>query len=266
MMIYAVFIGLGATAGLAWSAWQSPARLARPVLDGGLAALTGGLLGGRLAEVLLNWAYYRQHLLEAANLASGGLEWPGALLGALLALAGYAAWVRQPFGLLADRLLPLLACCTCAAWLGCWVSGCFYGERLAAWGLATLDERGEAASRLPLQMIGALLALLTLWLVQQVDSHSRQPGKGRRPGESAWMGLALYAVGWLALSFLRASPAPILAGLAWDAWMAIFFIILALVMLLAPALLAQLHSAALRQNAPLGDNSADLPDPKEKSL
>lgn len=265
MIIYAVIIGLGATVGLAWSAWQSPARLARPVLDGGLAALMGSLLGGKIAEVLLNWAYYRQHLAEAVNPGKGGLEWPGALLGALLLLAGYAVWVRQPFGLLADRLLPLLACCTCAAWLGCWATGCFYGERLAAWGLTSIDESGEAGRRLPVQIFGALLALLTLWLVQQVSRRKSPPGKSRRPGESAWMGLALYAAGWLALSFLRASPAPVLAGLAWDAWMAIFFILLALAMLLAPALVARLHSSSLHQQPPLENRSVELPGSKEKA-
>lgn len=266
MMIYAVLIGLGATAGLAWSAWQSPARLARPVLDGGLAALAGSLLGGRIAEALLNWDYFRQHLVEALNPGSGGLEWPGALAGALLALAAYAAWVRQPFGLLADRLLPLLACCACAAWLGCWATGCFYGARLAAWGLPAIDERGEVARRLPVQIFGALLSLLTLWLVQRFSRRKAHPGKDRRPGESAWIGLALYAAGWLALTFLRASPAPSLAGLPWDAWMAIFFITLSLAMLLAPVLLARRHSTSASKRPPLESDPLDLPDSQEKAL
>jgi phosphatidylglycerol:prolipoprotein diacylglycerol transferase len=234
-------MGLGAAAGLAWSAWRSPARLARPVLDAGLASLVGGILGGRAGEVLLNWAYYRHHPGEVLQLQLGGLEWPGALLGALLVLGLYAAWIHQPFGLLADRLLPLLAFCTTAAWLGCWLVGCAYGYYVPApWGLPALGEGGVRTTRFPLQLTGALLALLTIWAVQKL---------GRRTaGESFWIGLAVYAAGWLALSFLRASPVLILARLPWDAWAALFILLLATGMLLARFL--RLHLDGRHKNHP----------------
>jgi prolipoprotein diacylglyceryltransferase len=143
--------------------------------------------------------------------------------------------------------------------------GCFYGNRLAAWGLLAIDESGELAARLPVQIFGALLSLLSLWIVQKLSRRRISPGKHRRLGESAWVALVLFAAGWLALSFLRASPAPILAGLAWDAWMAIFFIALALAMLLAPVLLVRLHSNSPPKQASLEAN-ADIPDSKEKAL
>lgn len=61
---------------------QHPGRTA----DLYLGALVGGLIGARSFHVLLNWDYFATSLNEAPQLSLGGLDWHGAVFGALLGL------------------------------------------------------------------------------------------------------------------------------------------------------------------------------------
>ena len=84
---FSIFIALGACLGLVWIARQSSPKLALRRVEAGMWVLVGGLIGGRLLYVAVSWLYYRDHLLESLQFYRGGLSWPGALAGGLLALA-----------------------------------------------------------------------------------------------------------------------------------------------------------------------------------
>ena len=213
---YAVLVGLGAALGL-WQVIQTalPALAARRARQG-LVLLLGGLLGARLGYVLLHFAYYRQHLLEAPQLWLGGLYWPGALAGALLALPVIARASGERLVVLADGLTPLLPPFTILVWLACWTAGCAYGIHTqgAWWGLPAADETGVVARRLPLQVLAALtLALMThtfLFSLLRTDPTLRW--LGLRADSWAALAFALPALaGWLILHLRRGkidSPPP----------------------------------------------------------
>lgn len=215
---FSLLLGSGASLGLAWSAWQAPIEERGELLRAGLSVLAGAVLGGRAYAVWQNWSYYRQYPLEALEPWRGGYAWSGALLFSVLTLALYSKVKRKPFGRLADRLAPLLLCAAAGAWLGCWFQGCAYGLTSDAWwALPARDEWGRLDNRLPVQLLGALLAVLVLWLGERLSLH--KPALPQ--GALAALSLLALSLQILVLSYLRLDPAPFFQGLRLEAWEAL---------------------------------------------
>lgn len=196
----AASIGLGrmlrspdAPFSLAWTGWLALA-----------AALAGARLG----------AFVIQPEAPLFQFPLGGLSWAGALAGGLAGGLLAARLSGRPALETADRLIPLAAALTAAAWLGCWLEGCAYGPVSdAVYALPAPDEWGNLASRLPLQAAGALLAAGTYFAAEILSGRSR-PGVA----SAAWLMLTGIQFWWL--HGLRADPAPTWAGLRPDLWAA----------------------------------------------
>jgi phosphatidylglycerol:prolipoprotein diacylglycerol transferase len=225
---FSLLLGIGATLGLAWVASQAPLNQVRLRVDAALWAILGGMLGGRIAFVLVNWTYFRSHIWESLAIFQGGMSWPGAVIGGALALLLAARLFQAPIGRLADAMLPLAASLAVSAWLGCWLTGCAYGPPANnIWGIPAVDEWGELASRWPTQLIGALLALVLFWILDRSRAWAITPAWLKHPGSPASLGLLGLSLEMLALSFLRADPSPGWQGLRLDAWAALALTILA---------------------------------------
>jgi phosphatidylglycerol:prolipoprotein diacylglycerol transferase len=226
--VFSAFIGLGACLGLGWVAWRANRKLALRQMEAGMWSLLGGLVGGRIAFVAANWSYFQSNFSEGLQFYRGGLAWPGALAGGLLALAAFTALNRVPFLQWADDLLPLLAAVSVAAWLGCWVIGCAYGPPSDAWwSIPSSDEWGGIANRWPVQIWGAAL---TVGLFALIDI--RVGAARSRPGYRALLALFGLSLILLATAFLRADPVPTWAGVRLDAWAAAIYSALALTSLM----------------------------------
>lgn len=222
MTAFSLLAGLGASLGL----WQvmhfaQPQHIHR-LLDFGLTVLLVSLLGGRVFFVTLHAGYYALHPLEGFYFWQGGLSWPGAAAGALLALVLIALLKRRSLAWLADGLAPLLGPLSVGVWLGCWQSGVSYGNVLppsSYFAVPALDETGQMALRFPLQILCALGLLVYVWLVDLV--MARMAGKRSHPGlKASLFGLGL-GLDLLAASLLRADPSPYWGSLAVDTWCAI---------------------------------------------
>jgi phosphatidylglycerol:prolipoprotein diacylglycerol transferase len=191
-----------------------------PLVDVGLAALVAGLLLARLEHVLLNWNYFAYNVSEALQLNAGGLDWHGALLGALIGGTVVARWRRVNTRDLLDAMtlgLPLMAH---AAWYGCWAANCAYGvevDTLAhfpAWAVSeAADIYGIAEPRYNTQIFGLwltgalfLVAVIVLW-------------QGWLAGARFWLILALFSAGMFVIGFFRGDDAPVLNGLRLDQWL-----------------------------------------------
>jgi phosphatidylglycerol:prolipoprotein diacylglycerol transferase len=224
MDLYAIIVGIGAAAGLAWVARRAPHPEATAWVAAGMWVLLGALVGGRAAFVAANWLYFHTHLLEAPQIWLGGLFWPGALVGALFVLALLRLTHRLPASYLAEGFLPLALLVVIAGWLGCWQAGCAYGQAApsAWWALPAPDEWGEWARRVPLQPAGAVLTLGWFGLVEVACARLRRPGLAAS--------LALFGLGaiLLGLSFLRADPLPVLRGWKLDTWASLGTLVLAI--------------------------------------
>jgi phosphatidylglycerol---prolipoprotein diacylglyceryl transferase len=211
-----ILFGMGAMLGLSWIAWQAPPERRLREVDAGLLALLGGLVGGRLAFVAADWAYFQSHWGEIALIHLGGMSWAGALVGGLVATVLLELLSHQPLGATLSELWPLWATVTVSAWLGCWLDGCAYGPPAAAWwGVLARDEWGAYALRWPTQLLGALLALVLFGLLNWVRS------RGLDPWLLAGLGVIGLSLEMLALSFLRADPSLQWRGLRLDTWAAL---------------------------------------------
>jgi len=211
-----MLLGLGATLGLSWVAWQAPPERRLREVDAGLLALLGGLIGGRMAFVAADWAYFQSHWGEIPLIHLGGMSWAGALTGGLVALALLALMTHQPLGTIIVALWPLWTSVMVSAWLSCWLDGCAYGPPAADWwGVPARDEWGTIALRWPTQLLGALLALVLFGFLNW--AHQR----GFAPRFSAGLGVLGLSLEMLALSFLRADPSLQWRNLRLETWAAL---------------------------------------------
>ena len=223
MQPFSILLGLGVLLGLLLTVWRAPEKEASRYLEAGLWVLLGALVGSRAMTVVVNFTYYQSHPGEIVQVWLGGLSGMGALAGGILVIIILALWWKLPVGKLADMLLPLAGTLTIAAWLGCWVDSCGYG--LASdmwWALPGRDEWGVLTNRVPVQLMGAIITLVLIWLLDWA---------GKRlpiPGLNAAIGLFGMSAVIIALSFLRADPTPIWNGLRLEAWGAIGLIIFSL--------------------------------------
>ena len=223
---FSLSVALGACLGLFWVAQQKTYRQANFLFTAGLWALCGALIGGRLVYVSVNWDYYQGHALEIPQVQLGGLAWPGALLGGLLALVCYAILIRQPFGKIADAVTPLVGVLALSLWVGCWFDGCVYGPAGSTWwAIPARDEWGGNTPRLPLQLLGAGLTIALFWVL---DRYAR----GLRPGTYAALAVLGLCLLLSTTSILRADPAPYWGSLRLETWSALFLSGLALITLI----------------------------------
>jgi len=221
---FSLLIGVGAALGMGWITWRVSEKERMQSIQAGLWSLFGALVGARMVYVLVNWDYYRQHMLEAFQIYQGGLAWPGALAGGLLMAVIYAIRLRKSPGELLWSLLPLLTSLFVFAWLACWWNGCAYGAQVNGnIGLLALDDVGNRSIRFPTQVIGALATLL--WFIVLDTQRAHFPSTRF----SGWIGLLGLAIILFGLTYMRADPGVYLYGLRLDAWAASGFTVLALI-------------------------------------
>lgn len=219
--IYSLSLALALALGAAVSVYRARA-IYRPVqvIDACLGALIGGLVGARAEHVLLHWDYFAANLPEALRLNAGGLDWHGAVIGALVGLAiisrlrGFDA--RRMLALFASAL-PLLAL---AGWIGCAAAVCAYGAEVdtlalhpayAVW--EARDVYGILAPRYSTQRFGVILALILIPV-----------GFVARGERRFWLLLGLLSAGMFAIGFVRGDTVPLIGGLRADQWLDIGFV------------------------------------------
>jgi prolipoprotein diacylglyceryltransferase len=221
MQTYSLLLGVGALSGLLLACWRAPQKDLSCYMTAGVWALFGTLIGSRAATVIINFPYYQTHPGEIFQVWLGGLSGIGALAGGVVSIFIVSKWKNIDRGALADALFPLAGTVMVTAWLGCWLDSCSYGlPSNAWWALPAMDEWGVTASRVPVQLIGALSTLAMIWLLEVATR--RFPTCGL----SALIGLLGLSTEMFLLSFLRADPTPILNGLRLDAWGALGLMVL----------------------------------------
>lgn len=147
------------------------------LLDWGSWVMAGGVVGGRLLYVLLNWEVYWTAPLEIAALWHGGLVWYGGLAGGAAAQALFAARRGVSFLRLTDQIIPVVALGHAIGRLGCFANGCCYGLPTTAWWGVTFP--GHPSPVVPTQLIESvgLSALFLILRMLQQPAVLQQPGK-----------------------------------------------------------------------------------------
>jgi phosphatidylglycerol:prolipoprotein diacylglycerol transferase len=208
---YTVLLDLGLILALVLAYYEGRRQLGsgETGLDLGLWVIIGGVLGGRIAYVLANWAAFQEEPLRALRLWEGGLSFHGGMLGGLVVLLIFSLFRdrglpsgRKSFWLLADTLTPSLTLGIAFGWAACLMGGCAYGAIGEGFGYPVLpDLFGVAAPRFATQAVGlgySVLLLAGIWLM-----------RGHWPfhGASFLMYILLYFAGMFFLEFTRGDEA-----------------------------------------------------------
>jgi phosphatidylglycerol:prolipoprotein diacylglycerol transferase len=205
---YTVLLDLGLILGVLLTYLEGRRQLkdGALALDLALWAVIGGIVGGRIGYVLVNWSVFSEDWVRALRIWEGGLSFHSAFLGGLLVMVLFAGLKRGEkrvsFWTLADVAAPGLALAIAFGWAACLMGGCAYGALGEGFGYAVLpDLYGVEASRFATQAVGiafALVLFLGLWLM-----------RGRWPfsGAAFLMFNLLYFAGQFFLEFTRGDEA-----------------------------------------------------------
>ena len=205
---YTVLLDLGLILGVLLTYLEGKRQLkdGAVALDLALWAVIGGIVGGRIGYVLVNWSVFSEDWVRALRIWEGGLSFHSAFLGGLLVMVLFAGLQRGEkrvsFWALADVAAPGLALAIAFGWAACLMGGCAYGALGEGFGYAVLpDLYGVEASRFVTQAVGiafALVLFLGLWLM-----------RGRWPfsGAAFLMFNLLYFAGQFFLEFTRGDEA-----------------------------------------------------------
>jgi len=165
--------------GVLWAIREAKLRGLAPerMVDSGLAALIGGLVGARILYIILDpYLGWR----DLPFVWHGGLSFHGGLVGGILAVALYAAAVRVSIGLVFDTGAPSVALGYAVARLGCFLNGCCYGcPTDLPWAVRFRDPTsGELTlPSHPAQLyagLGSLIAFgILLWLRSRARVHGQ---------------------------------------------------------------------------------------------
>lgn len=227
--MYTLAMMFGIILSLAWMVYRAPTGQRTRTLDVCLSALIGAVLVGRLLHVWLNWAFFvdRIDLIHQPG-REGGLNWQGALIGALLAGYLMARLRRVSMSNLlvnAVLVLPLLAL---LGWYGCATAGCAYGapvERMAdypAWLVWAADDIYRLnMPRFATQAISMvfslgllLIALILHWRAWLLQSRF-------------WWMVVLLSMSDFVIAFLRGDYAIEWFSLRVDQWLDIALVVIA---------------------------------------
>jgi len=217
-----MIIGVGATFALLRLVMASDESARLRVLLQGVLVQAVALIGARLAFVLAHLTYYATRKNEILNISAGGLWWPGALAGGLLAIIAIGSIQKNKVRLSLDRfsvfLLPMLL----SFWLAGWSAGVAYGARLdpSVWyGIPSLDVTGVSLPRVPVQLAASLSALV---IIGGIEWRLR---KNLPSGRRAGFLFLVAGVHTLVFSFLRDDPIQPIMGVRLDVWVSILFVL-----------------------------------------
>jgi prolipoprotein diacylglyceryltransferase len=201
-----------------WTVGRTPQTQRGAVADTLLGGLVGGLIAARAGYVLLYAPYFRHVPYEALDWTTGGLNWQGAVVGAVLGMGVIAQWRAVVLAPLLERLAWALPLLTLAGWWGCETALCAYGAEVArlsdypSWLVwEALDGYGFLAPRFHTQFVGILLAggmALGVLVPYPRQGHF-------------WLQVCLLSGGMFGISFLRGDYAPVYGGVRLDAWLSV---------------------------------------------
>ena len=221
------------------------------LIDFACVALLGGIVGGRLLYVLLEFDEFAQRPSEIIALWHGGLVWYGGFLGGVLAGWGYVRAKRLEFLRVLDQFIPFVALGHGIGRLGCFLNGCCYGTPSQAW--CAVRFPGLGGRRWPTQLFEAA-GLVCLYLVLR---RLQRPRHLSRTGWILGWCLILYATLRFFLERLRGDQSVWWAGLTLAQVVSVAVAILGAWLLWSAARGGQAMRTPSRREAPVHPNASE---------
>jgi len=217
---YGLMLAIGALSGV-WLTVRIARRVAiapETIVDLAIVLVVTGVVGARVAYVLLHLSAYTGDWVDTLRIWDGGLAYYGALVFGMGAAALFGRRKRIPFLRLGDVVAPGLAVGYGFTRIGCLLHGCCYGKPTHFFLAIRLHPDGDIMQLTgpvhPTQIYSSVCAFVTagvlLWLWKR----------------RSWDGAVfvtytlLYGVYRFLIEFLRYSSPKMMgwAGLTWAQW------------------------------------------------
>lgn len=183
------------------------------VLDMGFVIILSGLIGSRLAYILMNISYYRTHPLDMLKIWQGGLVFSGALIAVVIVMIWYAR--RHAYNLweVGDLWSPAAAIGQSIGRIGCFMAGCCYGKPTDHfWGVIFTNPKSIAPLHIPIHPTQLYSSFINLIIFIVLIILSR---KKRFKGQVMLWFLILHSTGRLLLERFRGDDRGMVFGGAW---------------------------------------------------
>jgi prolipoprotein diacylglyceryltransferase len=155
-------------------------------IDVALGALVGGIIGGRIAHIALQWRYFASNTHEILH-SLDGTDLHGALMGAFVLAWLVARLRRVKFAHWLDVVAIALPVMALAGWFACWQSLCAYGQAIPLGASVppflvhdAMDAYGILDLRYATQPLGTLMSLpliaLSMLMLLAGWAHGRRFG------------------------------------------------------------------------------------------
>jgi phosphatidylglycerol---prolipoprotein diacylglyceryl transferase len=174
---YGVFVALGIALSILLISRESERSgiKSAAIIDIMLGAIAGGLAGGRLLFVAINWEHYAGgNFWGVFDLAEGGLAIQGALAGGILGAAVLSRVKKISFWRVSDLIAPYMALAQSIGRIGCFLNGCCYGREVS--GPFGVTFPGEEAMRVPTQLYSSLGLLIIFVILSMLRTKKRFDG------------------------------------------------------------------------------------------
>ena len=194
------------------------------VMDMGFVMVLWGLIGTRIAYVLMNISYYRYNLLDMFKVWQGGLVFSGGLIAVLLVLGWYIIRYNYSFWQLGDLWAPAGAIGQGIGRIGCFMAGCCYGKPTdRIWGVTFSHPKSLAPLNIPLhptQLYAAFSGMLIFMIL--LILHKKKSFNGQ---VFLWF-LILHSTSRLLIERFRGDNRGIIIGSEWTITQVVTIIIL----------------------------------------
>ena len=163
---YGLFVALGFVAGIAVTIWlgKSHGMTPQQIMDMGFIIILSGIIGSRLAYILMNFSFYKGNPVEMIRLWNGGLVFSGGLIAVVFAMIWYARHHGLNILEIGDLWSPAAAIGQSLGRVGCFMAGCCYGRPTdIPWSVTFTNPKSLALLNIPIhpaQLYSSLLNLI----------------------------------------------------------------------------------------------------------
>ncbi len=133
----------------------------------------GGIVGGRLFYILLNFSFFAENPSEVIQVQHGGLAWQGAFVLGLLSGILFIKKKKWPLFATLDMLAPYIALGQSIGRIGCFLNGCCFGKE-APWGIY-FPVHGARLH--PTQLYDSLGLLLIFLILKKFQPFKKRDGE-----------------------------------------------------------------------------------------
>jgi len=180
---YGVFVAIGFLVGI-FTATKTGKKLdidPNRVLDMGFIIILSGIIGSRIAYILINFSHYTAYPLDIFKLWQGGLVFSGGLVAVILVIMWYTKRHGYNIWTIGDLWTPAAAIGQAIGRIGCFFAGCCYGKPTdIPWCVIFTNPKSIATLNVPLhptQLYSSLSSFIIFIILLILQSKKKFEGQ-----------------------------------------------------------------------------------------